>query len=98
MSLSEIFIGDPSFQLASAADRQSGLLAWISFVLNGAIIVDGVTLRRTSEGRLTLSFPERRDRSGKAHAIVQPLYAAARSDIERQVLAALPWELRERLR
>jgi hypothetical protein len=61
----------------------------ISFVLNGTLKIDGVTLRRTRDGRLTLSYPARRDRDGVEHFAIKPLGDQARVEIERQVFEAL---------
>lgn len=74
---------------ASPNDRDRGLLGYVSLVLNSQLRLDGVTLRRTSTGRLSLSYPERRDRRGGSHPYVQPLTDAAREHVERQVFAAL---------
>ena len=57
-----------------------------------ALALDGVALRRTRDGRRTLSFPARRDRQGRDHPYVRPLSTEARSAIERQVLDALGLE------
>ena len=70
-------------------DQERGLLGWVYFVLDGALALDGVALRRTRDGRRTLSFPSRRDREGRQHPYVRPLSAEARSAIEEQVLDAL---------
>ncbi len=69
--------------------RESGLLGWISFNLAGNVRVDGVALRRTREGRHTLSFPARRDELGRTHPYLRPLDDATRLAIEGQVLEAL---------
>lgn len=69
--------------------QRDGLLGYVSCVLNGHVILDGIALRRTAGGRLALAFPKRRDRSGKRHALIRPLDSDARQEIERQVFAAL---------
>jgi len=78
-----------SFTPGSSRDVRAGLLGWIVVEFGGLARLDGITLRRTAAGRLTLSFPERRDRSGKRHAVVRPLDSDARQEIERQVLDQL---------
>ena len=52
-------------------------------------LLDGITLRRTADGRFALSFPERTDRGGRRHAYIRPINDAARQQIERQVLKGL---------
>ncbi len=77
------------FAQASPDLIEKGLLGYLTVTMNDAVIVDGITLRRTAEDRLTLSFPERRDGQGRPHPIVRPVNDHARRDFEAQVLAAL---------
>ena len=63
---------------------ETGLLGWVQFDLDGHVRIDGVTVRRTRDGRLTLSFPAPRQR-----ALVAPLNDQTRGSIERQVFDAL---------
>ncbi len=85
-------IGDVRFVSGSPIDVQGGLIGWVSCVLNGTIHLDGISLRRTLNGRLTLSFPGRCDRAGRRHYYVRPLDDRSRRDIEHQVLKALGYE------
>ena len=68
----------------TADDERRGLVGYMS-IFFGDVVIDGITVRRTAEGRLTLSFPERRDRQGHRHPVVQPLGQAARRRIEAAV-------------
>jgi hypothetical protein len=77
------------FTAAKPEDVQTGHLGWISFVLAGSLKIDGITLRRSLSGRLTLSFPARTDRCGRRYFILRPLGDEARREIERQVFAAI---------
>lgn len=81
-------IADLRFTASNDADSARGLLGFVSFAL-GPVRLDGVTVRRTRDGRLTLSFPVRRDADGRAHALVRPLDDEARRSLEAQVFAAL---------
>ena len=74
---------------ASADERRTGLLAYVSLSLDDELRVDGITARRTKAGGFCLSFPERRYRRGRRHAIVLPLNARARASLEAAVLAEL---------
>jgi DNA-binding cell septation regulator SpoVG len=73
-----------------AADRasQEGCLGHVGFN-RGLLRLEGVMIRRTREGRLTLSFPKRRDKHGRLQDIVHPVSQEARDLIEREVFAAL---------
>ena len=74
---------------AREEEVRSGLIAYLSFLVGGKLRIDGVTLRRTHAGRLTLSFPAKRTHSGAEKPYIRPIDDAAREEIEAQVLAAL---------
>ena len=76
------------FTPARPPHQATGLLGWVSCTL-GVVRVDGIALRRTRTGRLTLSFPARRGRGGEQHAYVRPLDDRARLAIEHEVFAAI---------
>ncbi len=74
---------------APATERSAGLLGWISCTVGEALRLDGLALRRTREGVLTIAFPCRKDGAGRKHYVVRPLDDEARKAIERQVLEQL---------
>ena len=73
---------------ASDAEAERGLLAYVKLEF-GPLILDGVTLRRTLDGRLTLGWPERSDRQGNRHPLMRPISDAARLELENAVLREL---------
>jgi hypothetical protein len=87
-----IEVSEIRFHAATHADIEGGLLGWTSFVLNGAVRIDGVALRRSVDNRPFLSFPRRRASGRRKHFYVRPLNDRARRDIEYQVLKALNLE------
>jgi DNA-binding cell septation regulator SpoVG len=72
---------------ASDADIRTGLMGYLSLVC-GPWILDGITVRRTADGRMTLSYPERRDGQGRRHPLIRPINDAARQAIEKMVFGA----------
>lgn len=89
-------MADPEVRLrtwvaANEADVRTGLLGYLS-VGYGSLILDGIVLRRTAEGRFALSFPARTDRAGRRHAFIRPADDTVRQEIERELL----WQLGER--
>lgn len=72
----------------SLGSPPGGLLGWVSCSY-GHLRLDGIALRRTRDGHLTLSYPERRDAAGRRHPVLRPLDDQARREIEEQVFAAL---------
>ena len=74
---------------ASPRQQQDGLMGWVMVEIGGVLLADGLALRRTPDGRQTLSYPRRRDREGNIHAVLKPVDEAARRSIEEQVFALL---------
>ncbi len=81
-------VSDVRFVAASERDRASGMLGYIRLHL-GEFVVDGITLRKTADRRLTLSFPSRTDRHGERHPLLRPANDTARREFEARVLEAL---------
>lgn len=84
-----IMIDNIRFIDASPRDVKKGFLGWVSLTLNDSLRLDGISLRRTRDNRLALSFPYRRDKSGHQHNLVLPLGEATRREIEDQIFEAL---------
>ena len=82
-------VSSVGFINASVSDVRNGLLGYVTCVIGEMLLLDGITLRRTRDGRMTLSYPSRRDASGRQHAIVRPLNDQARRDLERQIFEKL---------
>jgi len=75
-----------SWVRGSDDDARAGLLGFLS-VYYGDFAIDGITLRRTTDGRLVLSYPERKDKRGGRHPIVRPVDDTARQRIEKAILS-----------
>ena len=84
MQLTEI-----KFSSSRPEETDAGLIGWVSCALNGTIHLDGIAVRRTVDGRLTLSFPARQDSHGRRHFYHRPLDDCARREIEARVFRAL---------
>jgi hypothetical protein len=80
------------FAPAPPSDQARGLLAYVTIAVNG-LRIDGITLRRTARGHLTVSYPERVDAAGRRHALIWPLAPEVRAAIEERVFAAWECEL-----
>ena len=85
-------IADLRFRNASLSLQATGLLGWISFTIDGDLRLDGLTLRRTVDGRIALSFPSKRDRTGRERPYIRPVGDHARRELETQVFDALGLE------
>jgi hypothetical protein len=87
----QISITRVRFRPASRRDVNEGLLGWVKFE-HGGLLVEGVTVRRTRDGKLALSFPRHLDREGRERYPVRPISDRARRAIERQIFAELNLE------
>ncbi len=67
---------------------REGLLGFVRCTY-GILRLEGITVRRSVEGRAVLSFPMRRDASGRPHFYFRPASDRARREIEYEVLKAL---------
>ena len=56
-------ISDVKLTAATPKQIELGLLGWIRCRLNDDLQLDGIAVRRGLDGRLSLSFPARRDGS-----------------------------------
>lgn len=86
-------MADPAVRLCSwvrapDAEARTGLLGYLSIEYHD-LVLDGVVLRRTADGRYALSFPARADRAGRRHAYIRPVDDDARRAIEREILGQL---------
>ena len=87
-----ISITDVRLYPGSWRDVRAGLIGWVTFVVGGALRVDGVALRRTRDGRFSLSFPVAKYTPESEYHVIRPVDDEARREIERQILAALDLE------
>lgn len=87
-------IHDVHLTPAAPQDRAQGLLGYVRCQL-GHLRLDGLTLRRTADGRRALAFPKRRDGTGRMRAYIAPVDDEVRREIERQVFEALGMEVAE---
>ena len=80
-----------SVGIVAAPDHleRTGLVGWITIAINDGLMIDGIALRRLRSGELALSYPARKDGSGKSHPIVRPLNEDVRRAIEAQVFEQL---------
>jgi hypothetical protein len=81
-------IRDIQFTAGSRADRTTGLLGFVRLQY-GDLLLDGLTLRRTLDGRLVLAFPRPSRRVGLARQLVGPAGPDVRQQIEAEVVAEL---------
>lgn len=77
-----------SFRPAKALDQAAGLLGYARVQI-GDLLVDGVAIRRSRDGRHVISLPSRRSREGHEFSVVAPVSNAVGRDLEQQVLEAL---------
>ena len=87
--VSDLCLGEIKFTAATADEAERGFLGWVSCTLNHTLRIDGLAIRRTLGGRLTISYPARRDGTGRQHPIVRPVDDRARLEMESRLFKAL---------
>ena len=78
-----------SFKRATVEESETGLGGYLVIMLDEIIQLDGITVRKTADGKLTLSFPARTDGHGGRHSYIRPVDNEARIEIERAVFKQL---------
>ncbi|MBU8922287.1 MAG: SpoVG family protein [Bacteroidales bacterium] len=66
-----------------------GLLAWATVVLENAIKLDNLAIRRSCDGSLYVTYPAKRSSSGKTHQYFHPINTQAAEAIQNAILARL---------
>jgi DNA-binding cell septation regulator SpoVG len=84
-----VAIDDVRLSTATAGERATGLLGFVTLTLAGAVTIDGISLRRTLAGDFVLAFPTRKDRWGNIHPLVRPVDDNTRRVVTKAVLQAL---------
>jgi hypothetical protein len=84
-----LLVTDVRLHGAPPADVRRGLLGFVSCTLGGKVRLDGLTLRRSLEGRLYVAFPRPRDARGRGRATVRPIDEFSQREIETQILLSL---------
>jgi len=84
-----LIITDVRLNIAPREHVRKGLLGWIACTINDTLRLDGLSLRKTLRGRLTLSFPAKPGLTGAQFFYTRPLDDRTRREIEAQVFAQL---------
>ena len=66
-----------------------GLLGWASCVVNGAILLNNIAIRRGRDGVLFLTYPAKRSAAGDRHHYFNPISSEAAEAVRDAVLARL---------
>ena len=76
-------------RLRFVENGRDGLLAWGSCVVNSAIQLSNIALRRDQEGRLKLTYPAKKTPSGVRYYFFNPINVEASEIFEKAVFGAL---------
>ena len=70
-------------------ESSDGLLGWASCVVNGALYLNNIAIRRSRTGELALAYPSSRSRSDQKHFYFNPITREAKLAIDEAVLGKL---------
>lgn len=74
---------------APAELRATGLLYWAKCRVDDRWQLDGLGIRRTARGTTIVTFPSRKDGTGRERPYIAPLDAETRQAVEDALAAAL---------
>jgi len=69
--------------------KAGSLVAWASCVVNRALRIDSIEIRRGGEGRLYIECPSLPSRRGVRHPVFCPISRRAREALERAIIGEL---------
>ncbi len=90
--MTDLLITAVDFVQARPSQIKTGLLGHVSIVVDDALKLDGISLRRTRRGYPVLVYSCRRSRDGRDHPYIRPVSDAVRRRIEREVFRTLGLE------
>ncbi len=84
-----MIVTDLQYIPADETHRRAGLRGWVRVELAGAVVVDGLAIRRTHDGHLLITWPRRPN----GRLVATPASEAARRRIETAILQAFAAEV-----
>jgi len=85
---SDLEVSEVKIRLVSE-DSTGGLLGWASCVVNGALYLNNIAIRRGNDGRLVLHYPTKRSRKDKKYFFFNPITHEARRVLDEAILGKL---------
>ena len=76
-------------QLRFVPDGRDGLLAWASCVIDGAVFLNNIAIRRGRDGRLMLTFPAKITAAGTRIYLHNPINAQAAAVMRDAIIGAV---------
>jgi DNA-binding cell septation regulator SpoVG len=76
-------------QLRFIADGKDGLLAWASCVIDEAVFLNNIAIRRGKDGRLMLTFPAKVTAAGTRIYLHNPINAQAAAALEDAIIGVV---------
>jgi DNA-binding cell septation regulator SpoVG len=70
-------------------NSSGGLVAWVSIIVAGIVKLDNIAIRRSLEGSLFLTYPNKLRANGSKHSYFNPVSTAASKIVERAVFDRL---------
>ena len=70
-------------------EGDDGLIGWASCVVNGALYLNNIAIRRGRGGELVLTFPSKRSRSEQKYFYFNPITREAKRAIDEAILGKL---------
>jgi len=83
----EIYVNEVKIRLVD--ENPGGLLGWASCVVNGAVYLNNIAIRRARDGGLMLAYPGKRSRSDQKYFYFNPITREAHQALDQAILGQL---------
>ncbi|MDQ7829071.1 MAG: septation protein SpoVG family protein [Armatimonadota bacterium] len=70
-------------------DGGDGLVGWASCVVNGALYLNNIAIRRGRNGEFVLTYPSKRSRSDQKYFYFNPITREAKRALDEAILGKL---------
>lgn len=87
--MSETITSEMQFNEAKPAQKDKGLLGWVSFNVFEMFRFNALAVKQTREGVVSLSYPANISSRGKQYHYVRPLNDEVRLKVEAEILGQL---------
>lgn len=76
-------------RIRKADEADKGLVAWASCVLNNALYINNIAIRKDRDGQLFLTFPAKKSRKGIKYFYFRPINSATKELLDNAIIQEL---------
>jgi len=93
--MTDSITSEMQFNEAKPAQKEKGLLGWVSFNVFDMFRFNALAVKQSREGVASLSYPANTSAAGKQYHYIRPLNDSVRLKVEAEVLGQLGYRTEE---